>query len=446
MQAQTPISVSALNKQAKSLLEGGIGRISVRGEISNLSRPSSGHLYLTLKDSGAQIQCAFFRNSRLRSQIKPENGMQVVADGYVSLYEARGSYQLIIEKMSSDGEGQLQQAFFALKAKLDKQGLFDPSVKKPLPPIPGHVVLITSPNGAAIKDIEHVLSRRAPYLKVALIPVSVQGDEAPEQLISALQKADALKPDVILIGRGGGSIEDLWAFNNEALAHAIYNATTPIISAVGHEIDYTIADFTADVRAPTPSAAAEILAPDINDLFQRLDHYQSSLTKQLMHKLDAARQQVKWLEKRLITPQQQLAERKQRLNLYQQQLNHLMEKGITRSRVRLEGATRKLNQASPDKHLLQQQHRLQQLSKKLSTGIAQSINQSQQRLAANTIKLEALSPLKVLTRGYSILAMDNGNIVTDTTHINKGDQLQATLANGSLELSVISSKRNRTHG
>ena len=294
------ISVSDLNRQAKSLLERGLARVCVEGELSNLARPASGHMYFTLKDSGAQIRCAFFRQRQRGPTISFRDGDQLLAYGRVSLYEPRGDYQLIVERLEAAGEGELRRRFELLKKRLADEGLFDESLKRPLPALPRRIGVITSPSGAAVRDVLSVLKRRFPAVPVLVYPAAVQGDGAPFELMAALKSAtERAECDLLIIGRGGGSLEDLWAFNNEELARAIRACPIPVISAVGHEVDFTIADFVADLRAPTPSGAAELAVPDQAEWLRGLHASAQQLRKIMQRHLEDQSQAVDWLARRL---------------------------------------------------------------------------------------------------------------------------------------------------
>ncbi|HRG50582.1 MAG TPA: exodeoxyribonuclease VII large subunit, partial [Pseudomonadales bacterium] len=313
--AEHIFSVTEINRRARQLLETHLATVWVSGEISNLSTPSSGHWYFTLKDEKAQIRCAMFRGHNALLRFKPEHGMQVIARGRVSLYEGRGDYQLIVENLQVAGAGNLQVAFEQLKNKLAAEGLFDEDFKQALPDMPRHVGIITSPTGAAVRDIVSVFKRRFPATKLSIFPVPVQGADAAPAIIRALQLANT-QPDIeaLIIARGGGSLEDLWAFNEESVARAVFASEIPIVSAVGHETDFTICDFVADVRAPTPSAAAEILSPELSDLIALFNYYADLFQKQLQQKIALHRQQLLHLSKRLRHPGHTLREQQQKLD------------------------------------------------------------------------------------------------------------------------------------
>ena len=317
------LSVSDLNRAAKSLLEGRFPMVFVEGEISNFSVPASGHWYLTLKDEGGQLRTAMFRNRNQRVLFKPRNGLKVLIRGKISLYEARGEYQFIAENMEEAGEGELRRALEVLKQRLQADGLFDESRKRALPALPKHLAIITSPTGAAIRDVLSVLNRRFPALNCTIIPSQVQGEEATQQIVASLETANSFEEpgfDAILVTRGGGSLEDLWTFNTEPVALAIANSRVPVVSAIGHESDFTIADFVADLRAATPSAAAEILAPNQTDWMQQFDGLAQRLTRAQGSQLRAAQASVQSLTRRLRNPSQTLAQMNERLERLQPRL------------------------------------------------------------------------------------------------------------------------------
>jgi exodeoxyribonuclease VII large subunit len=389
------LSVSSLNRLARGLLEDCFPAVSVEGEISNLSVPGSGHWYFTLKDDSAQIRCAMFRNRNMSVKFKPANGMQVVVRGKLSLYEGRGDYQLILDNMQDAGAGALQRAFEELKHKLAGEGLFDAARKKSLPARCQHVGVITSPTGAVIRDIISVFTRRYPAMQVTVFPVLVQGSDAPAAIIKALQTAQdrqhELQLDVLVLARGGGSLEDLQAFNNEAVARAIAKCTLPIVSAVGHETDVSIADFVSDVRAPTPSAAAELLSPDQQIIKQLLVSQHQKLVRLILRELEQRHQRLDWLRRQLQHPGRRLQEQAQTLDQLDERLRRAM-------------------------------HRFVQLKRN-----------NLQMLARN---LENISPLQTLQRGYSITRTEQGNVITKAATVRPGDTLISTLADGEL-VSVI---------
>lgn len=395
------LSVSSLNRLARGLLEDCFPAVSVEGEISNLSVPGSGHWYFTLKDDSAQIRCAMFRNRNMSVRFKPANGMQVEVRGKLSLYEGRGDYQLILDNMQDAGAGALQRAFEELKHKLAGEGLFDAARKKNLPARCQHVGVITSPTGAVIRDIISVFTRRYPAMHVTVFPVLVQGSDAPAAIIKALQTAQdrqqELQLDVLVLARGGGSLEDLQAFNDEAVARAIARCTLPTVSAVGHETDVSIADFVSDVRAPTPSAAAELLSPDQQIIKQLLVSQHQKLVRLILRELEQRHQRLDWLRRQLQHPGRRLQEQAQTLDQLDDRLRRAMHRFVQLKRTNL------------------------------------------QMLARN---LENISPLQTLQRGYSITRTEQGNVITKAASVRLGDTLINTLADGELVSVICAVKEN----
>ncbi|MBU2098592.1 MAG: exodeoxyribonuclease VII large subunit [Gammaproteobacteria bacterium] len=390
-------TVSMLNSMARELLEECFPAVTVEAEISNLSIPASGHWYLTLKDDSAQIRCAMFRNRNMSVRFRPANGMQVTVKGKLSLYEGRGDYQLILESMSEAGAGALQRAFEALKQKLLDEGLFDTARKKPVPEHCRHIAVITSPTGAVIRDILSVFNRRFPGMQVTVLPVPVQGAEAAPAIIKALEtvskRQQELGFDAVILARGGGSLEDLQAFNDEAVARAIADCPLPTVSAIGHETDVSIADFVADVRAPTPSAAAELLSPDQRSLLARLVQTEQKLHRQINSLINQRKLQLQWLQKRLQHPGRRLQEQAQTLDRLDTQLKRAMQ------------------------HILQQQKiKLQMLAKSLDT----------------------VSPLQTIQRGFSITQNSDGRLITAASQVKPGEQLTSILKAGKIVSTVDS--------
>jgi exodeoxyribonuclease VII large subunit len=441
------LSVTELNRRARQLLEVHLAAVWVRGEISNLSTPSSGHWYFTLKDDKAQIRCAMFRGQNALLRFKPEHGMQVIARGRISLYEGRGDYQLIAENLQVDGAGNLQIAFEQLKNKLADEGLFDEDFKQELPDIPRHIGIITSPTGAAIRDIISVFQRRFPIAKLSILPVPVQGNEAAPAIIKALQLANTQHDiDAIILARGGGSLEDLWAFNEESVARAVFASEIPTISAIGHETDFTICDFVADVRAPTPSAAAELLSPDLTDLTALLSHYAELLQKQLQQHIAKQRQQLVHLAKRLRHPRHTLREQ-------QQALDHLEWRLLQAPRAQHQRRTQRLNHLAqvllrlhPHQRIQAQAFRLQRLHEKLLAVTTQQLAQTRQTLARHAALLSHLSPLNTLKRGYAIATSDDGKPLTHAQQTGIGASVHLQLAQGRLHCLVEQVDTNTTAG
>ncbi len=415
------ITVSQLNRQVKTLLEKGLARLWVEGEISNIARPASGHIYFSLKDASAQIRCAFFRQRQRGPTIGLKNGDQVLAFGRVSLYEPRGDYQLIVEQVEPAGEGALKRQFEVLKKKLAAEGLFDEDRKQALPDLPERIGVITSPSGAAVRDILTVLGRRFPSIPVVIYPAAVQGEAAPAELIAALNSAiERDECDVLIMGRGGGSLEDLWAFNDEGLARAIAACPIPIVSAVGHEVDFTIADFVADVRAPTPSGAAELVVPDREDWLRAINSYAVRIARLGQRALEDRGQALDWLTRRLVqtSPQQTLMRQHERLDDMQRRLRLAMRQGVAQQRPTFVNLWQRL-QSSGRRTTAAAQHRLQ--------------------LAARG--LHAVSPLATLDRGYAIVEdVETGKVLVDAADATVGSDIRARLASGELTATVKSKR------
>jgi exodeoxyribonuclease VII large subunit len=436
---QTAISVTELNRTVRTLIERGVGRVWVEGEMSNLARPASGHLYFSLKDDKAQVRCAWFRQRQRSPTINLKNGDKMLAFGKVSLYEPRGDYQLIVERLEAAGEGELRRKFEALKQKLAAEGLFDEALKKPLPTLPRCIGVITSPSGAAIRDVLSVLQRRFPAIPVIIYPVAVQGDAAaPEICAALLQASRRAECDVLIVGRGGGSLEDLWAFNEEAVARAIHDCPLPIISAVGHEVDFTIADLVADYRAPTPSGAAEIVVPDQQE-WQR--HFAVTLKRfstQIQRLLEDHYQSLDWLTRRLrqSSPHATLVRQSEQLQRLRKALAIAMRGNLMQRGHAVERMESRLRQQSPAAHLQKIALRLTSLQQRLQTGAETSIGAMKNRLALSSRALQTISPLATLERGYAIVSDANGRAITDASTLSKGSIIETRLAKGQFEAVV----------
>lgn len=437
-------TVSQLNQRAKQLLEITFTSVKVEGEISNLSRPSSGHWYFTLKDKGAQVRCAMFRSRTTQVRFQPKEGDQIVVRGKVSLYENRGDYQLIVDAMKPAGEGQLQQAFIQLKQKLGAEGLFASEHKQALPSEIKRIAVVTSPTGAAIHDILTVLKRRFPSIEVDIYPVQVQGQEASQQISWAINQAnldaqhasEGAAADVIIVGRGGGSIEDLWCFNDENLARTIFNSHLPIVSAVGHEVDFTIADFVADVRAPTPSAAAELLSPDQQEFWQRLSTLSNRLIKSIEQQVKNKQWQLQSAQRGLQHPGDKLSQYAQTLDMLEMRMRQSQHVNLDKLKQRLLMGQQKLQQHSPTNKLQQMETQLGYLQTRLSNAIKQVLTHKSEQLQQQALILNAVSPLQTLGRGYAILQTADNTVVRDSHEVKKGDVLSAQIGSGQLMLSV----------
>lgn len=430
------LSVSQLNNRARLLLEDVFAGIWVEGEISNLARPASGHIYFTLKDSQAQVRCALFRQNAARVRQALRDGLAVKVRGKVSLFEGRGDYQLILDAVEPAGDGALRLAFEALKEKLGTEGLFATERKIALPAHPKRIGIVTSPTGAVIRDIISVFRRRAPQVELNLIPTAVQGREATAQIVRALQRADAQGFDALILARGGGSLEDLWCFNEEAVARAVAACVTPIVSAVGHETDVSIADFVADVRAPTPSAAAELLAPDSSELVQRLHNLQRRLVLQMQGRLARERLRLEGVSKRLRHPGERLRQQAQRLDDLDMRLRRAFNQQLANQRERLARLDARLAAQHPGRNLALLRQRLDGLATRLPRAMQGQLRSQRQQLGALAAQLQIVSPLATLGRGYSILLDERGQAVRSAAQTHPGQRLKARLSEGELDVRV----------
>ena len=398
--AQNVLSITRLNEYIQQKLDGDVllNQVAVRGEISNYKMYPSGHHYFTLKDEGSALKCVMFKGNAFRLRFRPENGMKIIAMGKVSVYPRDGAYQLYCSAMAMDGVGDLYAAFEQMKKKLAAQGLFDPAHKKPIPQFPGTIGIVTSSAGAAVHDMLRILRKRYPLTRVKLLPVRVQGVEAPGEIAAAIRYANYHKLcDLLIVGRGGGSMEDLWAFNEEIVAWAIYESEIPVISAVGHEPDVTISDFVADLRAATPSNAAELAVPDMQALLQNLDEKSASMASSLLRQLKSARQHLSVLA---ASPALQ----------------------------------------SPTGYLQQKEKQLEYLKNRLIAAQNRNLAAKQQRYIQNVAKLDAMSPLKVLTRGYAMAENEEGQLVRSVHQIQTGDKLNIRFADGVVTTTVCDKK------
>jgi len=397
---QQVLSITQINEYIRAQLDADplLGSVAVRGEISNYKMYPSGHHYFTLKDEGGALKCVMFKSSAVRLRFRPENGMKVIAMGKISVFPRDGAYQLYCSTMAMDGIGDLHAAFEQLKAKLAGEGLFDPVHKKPLPKYPGVIGIVTSSAGAAVHDMLRILRKRYPLTKVRLFPVRVQGVEAPPEIVGAIRYANRFKlADLLIVGRGGGSIEDLWAFNDERVARAIYDSEIPVISAVGHEPDVTISDYVADLRAATPSNAAELGVPDQEALLQILDGYSAAMATSLTRQVKAGRQHLK----------------------------ALAESPALRS---------------PTAYLEQRRQSILLLKNRLVSAQIQGVEQKRRRFVEQTAKLDAMSPLKVLTRGYSMAQAGDGAVLRSVSQVDIADKIEVTVADGSISAMVTDIK------
>jgi exodeoxyribonuclease VII large subunit len=435
------LSVSELNHQARHLLESSFMQVWVEGELSGFSRPSSGHWYFSLKDRKCQVRCAMFRGMNQRIRTPPKEGDQVRIRGKVTLYENRGDFQIIVEHVEPAGLGALQQAFEELKRKLLAEGLFEQASKKPLPSLPRHIGVVTSPTGAAIHDILTVLARRCPAIPVTLYPTAVQGKAATADIVRAIEAAQNHGvADVLIIGRGGGSLEDLWCFNEEAVARAIAACRIPTVSAVGHEVDVTIADFVADLRAPTPSAAAEKISPDQSDWLKQLRDREFRLSNAMGLALKRLSTQLGHLSARLRDPRRELLEKAQRMDELELRLRKAIRQRLTTVGVRNDHLRQRLVMQSPHRQLSDSQDALRRVSERLVSVMQQDLKQRRDNLEHAAQTLNVVSPLATLGRGYSIVRDNNGNILRDASNVNPGDTISARVARGEMTAKVTSVK------
>lgn len=399
---QQVMTITALNEYIRGKMDADalLNAVAVKGEISNYKLYPSGHHYFTLKDENSALKCVMFKGNALRLRFRPENGMKIIAMGKVSVFPRDGAYQLYCTAMAMDGVGDLYAAFEQLKKKLQAQGLFDPAHKKPIPKFPNTIGIITSSAGAAVHDMLRILNKRYPLAKVRLLPVRVQGVEAPGEIAAAIRYANYHRlADLLIVGRGGGSIEDLWAFNEEVVAHAIYDSEIPVISAVGHEPDVTISDFVADLRAATPSNAAELAVPDRDALSQTLDSISNAMANALSRQIRG----------------------------YRQHLDVLSQSPALKS---------------PTGYLEQKQRQLELMKNRLIAAENQNIARNTQRYIALTAKLDAMSPLKVLTRGYSMAQNDRGEVVRSVSQVELGERIGISFSDGKVYATVMEKKEN----
>lgn len=431
-----PLSISQLNLDAQGLLESSFPLIWLQGELSNFSRPASGHWYFSLKDTRAQINGAMFRNRNRLLDFAPQNGQQVLVRAKVTLYVPRGNFQIVVEHMEPAGQGALKAQFDALKAQLQSEGLFAQDRKQALPAWPSQIGVITSPSGAAIRDILQVLQRRCPSIPVVIYPAAVQGADAPAQLRQALGLAVTRNEcDVLIIGRGGGSLEDLWAFNDEALTRAVAECPIPIVSAVGHEVDTGLTDFAADLRAPTPSAAAELVSPDLSVVSQRLAGLHRRLRWVMAQQLRTPQERLRHLSQRLRSPRQHLEQSSQRLDELHNRLQRQMQHRLTLLQGRLQPSQQRLARLSPERLLLDRQQQLAALNKRLPQPIQRQIQQQQVQLAGLSKRLQTASPLETLARGYSI-TFKGDDAVRSVSQLQAGDTLTTRLVDGEVTARV----------
>ena len=432
------LSISELTSRVREILEDNFPHVWIEGEISNLAQPSSGHIYFSLKDQGAQVRCAMFRGQKRHLNFSPENGTQVLAKARVSLYEARGDFQLIVESMEAAGEGALRREFERLKKQLATEGLFDEENKLAVPSLPQTIGVITSPTGAAIRDILSVLKRRFALTPVKIFPVAVQGKEAASDIASMINYASKQSQcDVLILSRGGGSLEDLWSFNEEIVARAIADCTIPIVTGVGHETDFTIADFVADHRAATPSAAAEYVSPDSEDWAQTFKGFESRLSYLINNLVKQYEQTLKHLEKRLQHPGRRLQTQAQRVDELEQRLVNTINTKTRHSHALLSTLIAKLYKNTPSNKLDIIKSRHSSLTHRLGLAMSQYLKSKQQVLANSSRALDAISPLATLARGYSISKKSpEQTLIKSYRDVSLGDKIETQLKEGRLICNV----------
>lgn len=431
------LTVSQLNRRVRSLLESSLVRVRVEGEISNFVQAASGHWYFTLKDSTAQVRCAMFRGFNQRASSRPSNGLKVIVTAKASLYENRGEYQLIADHIEEAGLGDLQKAFERLKVALSAEGLFDPVFKQEIPAFPKHLAVITSAQGAAIHDILNVLRKRFPLLPVTLLPVSVQGSRSAGEIKNAIEQANADgRFDLIILARGGGSLEDLWSFNEEIVARAIFSSELPIVTGIGHETDFTISDFVADLRAPTPSAAAELISPDQDTLRKHLALQQKKLLSGARLSMRHWQQLLEIRQNKLVHPGQTLNQKRQKLDHYNFALQRNFSGKLQSLRHRLAILSENLEYESPQKAIDSGKETLAAIQEQLYRNQQNLLEDQQEQLATLAALLNSISPLNTLQRGYAILRNQKKEVIQSTEQVHAGEKITAIMANGSLKCTV----------
>lgn len=432
------LTVSQLTRQVKSLIETGVGKIWVSGEISNWRVSPAGHAYFTLKDESSQLSAVMFKGKINRLKFEPEGGLEVMVNGLVTVYEQRGNYQIICDDMQPKGVGALQLAFDKLKAKLDAEGLFDPELKKDLPLLPKKIGIVTSPTGAAIRDMLNVLERRFSDVHILLYPARVQGDEAAPEIIAGIAALEEYGVDVIVIGRGGGSLEDLWPFNEEAVVRAVFECATPIVSAVGHEIDFALTDFAADLRAPTPSAAAELIVQERAALDESVHQLSERLARAMENQLEAYASRLERARSSFVfrRPEELLRQQRQRVDEAAMQLERTLRDTATEYRYRLDATVKSLALLSPDHQLQRMQERFSGLHGRLASAVRSTVESKRADFQPVVAHLDALSPLAILGRGYSLVRKENGKIVADAGKLKRGEGVSLMFGKGSAKATV----------
>ncbi|MEM0897920.1 MAG: exodeoxyribonuclease VII large subunit [Verrucomicrobiota bacterium] len=439
------LSVTAFTRKVKRLLEGQLGKVRIEGEISNLREQASGHRYFTLKDDGSQVSCVLFRGDGSRLRLPMEDGQKVAVEAEVSVYEPRGQYQLIVRKVRLQGEGELQARFEALKRKLHAEGLFDEEQKRDIPAFPRTICLVTSPTGAAVRDMLNVLRRRAPWVKLFVYPVRVQGAEAAPEIVEALdviaKHAGSTLPeiDTVLLARGGGSLEDLWPFNEEAVARAVATFPLPIISGVGHEIDFTIADFAADLRAPTPSAAAELATPDREELGRQLDGIANTLHATAKRRLENLDQRLDYISRHNLQREvrTRISRARERLQRAEVRMHERVDGQLREAKSICDNAARTLRLQHPRRKLAAMIERVETLSTLMAKSARRRVESAEKRVAQLDELLTAASPESIFQRGFSVALDKNGNVVRDATQLERGDSFQVLFSKTRLEAEVL---------
>lgn len=439
MTTQHILQISELTRKVRYILESELNTVWLTGEVSNFVSASSGHWYLSLKDNKSQVRCAMFKGNNQKTNISPRNGQQVLVRARVSLYEPRGDFQLIIEQMDDAGEGILRQQYEQLKSKLNALGIFSQTHKKNIPSTVQTVGVITSPTGAAVKDIITVLKRRNPTIKVIIYPALVQGEFASNDICHAIMQANNRQEcDVLIVGRGGGSLEDLWPFNEERVVHAIFNSTIAVISAVGHEIDTTLSDYVADLRAPTPSAAAELVSSDQRELLKRVSLLSQRLTNAMVRKNTLITQQLNYFEHRLaqVHPEQQLRIHQQKADELNLRLTQAMTRTLAQVQFQPLQLQQRLNRVSPLKHINQQTIHLEQLSQRLVNASQSSIAHKSEMFVHLVEQLQLVSPLATIARGYGVVRNAQNNVVKSISQVSTNDKISVQVSDGIIDAVV----------
>ena len=441
------LTVHALTKYIKRKFDADphLHQVSVKGEISNFKQHSSGHMYFTLKDDKARILAVMFARQNQQIKFKPENGMKVLVKGSITVYESSGQYQMYVQEMQPDGIGDLYLAYEQLKARLDQEGLFSDANKKPIPKYPKAIGVITSPTGAAIRDVLTTIKRRFPIAKVIIIPALVQGEAAAASIVGAISKANEMEQpnlDVLIVGRGGGSIEELWAFNEEIVARAIYHSNVPIISAVGHETDFTIADFVADLRAPTPTGAAELAVPHVEDLVERIFNRKSRLIRAIKEKHELQKLRLNRIQRSYAFryPKVLYDQKLEQLDKQTEQVNRNMQRIYDNKKSQQTLLTKQLAKNHPKQYVEKAHQDIIQLQKNLNRN-AEIITRSKKQTFLSVIgKLDALSPLRIMERGYNVAYDDNGKLLSSVEQVKPHDQIEINFSDGKVEAEIIKIK------